>query len=625
MLKLICLTLLISLSLSAQADTTITYQGQLQQEGEAFTGNPRMEFRLFDSRSDDNQIGPTISKSEVPVKDGLFQVALDFGSGAFDGTPRFIEIVIHPDPGVDGPGVVLTPRQHVSATPVAVHAISGGEDTLAELSCDGDQIARFDGNDWFCSDDIDTTYTAGTGLMLAGTEFEIDTGHTDGRYWRLGGNVDTDPASNFLGTSDDTPFEIHVDGEHALRLEPSDNFVRGSIPNVIGGWSGNKVESNISGATIGGGGCPDVGTTPCASDDNPNVVTGSFGTIGGGSNNIASHEATIGGGRRNNATGTLATIGGGSSNEASYGGATVGGGSTNEASNLHATVAGGLNNEASGIRATVPGGRDNEASGNDSFAAGRRAKAEHHGTFVWADSTDADFASTDDDQFLIEASGGVGIGSNNPVGALHLRPTTTAGRALILQNSGGGSGTADSGWGLTTGWNSDNLNFYWGEDIFDSTALLSRINSDTGDYEVMSDRQLKHNIISIEGVIDRVMDLRPVRYQFKHAGPDSSVSFGFIAQEVEEVFPEFVSSFEGETNVLGLSYSNFSAVAIQAIRELHELTTDELAQLRAENAEMREQIAANSELAKRNVELEDRLAKLEALLLEDRQVAGAEQ
>ena len=39
------------------------------------------------------------------------------------------------------------------------------------------------------------------------------------------------------------------------------------------------------------------------------------------------------------------------------------------------------------------------------IAAGRRAKANHNGTFVWADSTDADFASTGLNQFLIEASG----------------------------------------------------------------------------------------------------------------------------------------------------------------------------------------------------------------------------
>jgi hypothetical protein len=49
----------------------------------------------------------------------------------------------------------------------------------------------------------------------------------------------------------------------------------------------------------------------------------------------------------------------------------------------------------------------NTAEGRYSFAAGRRAKAYHDGAFVWADSTDADFASSANDQFAVRATGGV--------------------------------------------------------------------------------------------------------------------------------------------------------------------------------------------------------------------------
>jgi len=48
------------------------------------------------------------------------------------------------------------------------------------------------------------------------------------------------------------------------------------------------------------------------------------------------------------------------------------------------------------------------------LAAGRRAKANHDGAFVWADSTNAEFASTANDQFLVRANGGVGINTNAP-------------------------------------------------------------------------------------------------------------------------------------------------------------------------------------------------------------------
>lgn len=59
-------------------------------------------------------------------------------------------------------------------------------------------------------------------------------------------------------------------------------------------------------------------------------------------------------------------------------------------------------------------------AGTNSFAAGHRAKATHTGTFIWADSTDADFSSTAANQFLIRASGGVGLGTTAPESPLHV-------------------------------------------------------------------------------------------------------------------------------------------------------------------------------------------------------------
>jgi len=64
--------------------------------------------------------------------------------------------------------------------------------------------------------------------------------------------------------------------------------------------------------------------------------------------------------------------------------------------------------------------------------------------FVWADTTGADFASTGANQFLIRASGGVGIGLANPVAALDV-----AGTVRATAFTGNGAGLA--------GLNADNL------------------------------------------------------------------------------------------------------------------------------------------------------------------------
>lgn len=103
--------------------------------------------------------------------------------------------------------------------------------------------------------------------------------------------------------------------------------------------------------------------------------------------------------------------------------------------------AGGLHNtiQTGAIYATVPGGYENAAT-NFAFAAGRRAKANHTGAFVWGDSTDTDFASTAANQFLIRAQGGVGVNTNNPQATLHVAGDIAA-EALRAPGAGINTGT----------------------------------------------------------------------------------------------------------------------------------------------------------------------------------------
>lgn len=150
---------------------------------------------------------------------------------------------------------------------------------------------------------------------------------------------------------------------------------------------------------------------------------------------------TISGGGGNSAVG-FATVGGGSGNTANGGGgSTVSGGGGNTASGYSATVGGGNNNTAAGNYSTVPGGNANEAAGQYSFAAGQQAQAVNQGAFVWADSQNAPFTSTANDQFLIRAQGGVGINTNNPNGAaLAVNGAMTANSITAGSFSGNGGG-----------------------------------------------------------------------------------------------------------------------------------------------------------------------------------------
>lgn len=205
------------------------------------------------------------------------------------------------------------------------------------------------------------------------------------------------------------------------------NTADGTRTVIGGGWAnqtdaedsavsgGRNNTANADYAAVGGGQDNQaINEHATVSGGENNEASDTGATVGGGEDNESTQWwATVAGGRENVASGGYSAIGGGWGNLASDRRATIAGGRDNEATDEQATVAGGLRNKARGSYSMIPGGVDNVASGAYSFAAGRQASAEHMGTFVWADSGE-EFASTGNNQFLIEASNGVGIGTNSP-------------------------------------------------------------------------------------------------------------------------------------------------------------------------------------------------------------------
>jgi hypothetical protein len=88
-----------------------------------------------------------------------------------------------------------------------------------------------------------------------------------------------------------------------------------------------------------------------------------------------------------------------------------------------------------------------------------------------------------------------------------------------------------------------------------------------GDYIPASDRRLKKNIEDIGPVLEKVRQLQPRKYNMLVEKESARRSFGFIAQEVEPLFPENVR-YDGDTDTYSLLYKGFSILAIKAIQEL---------------------------------------------------------
>jgi hypothetical protein len=90
----------------------------------------------------------------------------------------------------------------------------------------------------------------------------------------------------------------------------------------------------------------------------------------------------------------------------------------------------------------------------------------------------------------------------------------------------------------------------------------------TGTYGTISDLRLKENVVDATSKLDELMQLRVVNYNFK-TSPDTKM-LGFIAQEVEQVFPSLVEAGEevsGEEPYKSIKTSVLVPMLVKAIQE----------------------------------------------------------
>lgn len=98
----------------------------------------------------------------------------------------------------------------------------------------------------------------------------------------------------------------------------------------------------------------------------------------------------------------------------------------------------------------------------------------------------------------------------------------------------------------------------------------------TGTYGTISDLRLKENVVDATSKLDELMQLRVVNYNFK-TSPDTKM-LGFIAQEVEQVFPSLVEAGEevsGEEPYKSVKTSVLVPMLVKAIQE-QQLTIEAL-------------------------------------------------
>jgi hypothetical protein len=554
---LFALLMLVEVSALAQvvpAPALLNFQGRLAKpDGTPVSdGTYSVKFSLFPSATSLTQ--KWTETDTVTVHNGVFAVLLGkttaISDALFAGS-LWLEIKVGTDPA-------LTPRQPLVSVAYALKA-----DTVPDTSIGSAQLK-------------DGAVTAGK--LASGA---LTPGLLNPLVWLLGGNSGTNPASQFLGTTDNQALVLKVNNHRSVQYQYAENTLdQYRSVNVLGGSEINSIAAGVVGATISGGGQDFFSGT-----DFPNMVTANFGTIGGGyGNTVSGYAATVGGGYGNTIIGPTAT---------------VEGGVDNSASGQSATVGGGVENVASGITSTVAGGISNTAAGNYSFAAGNQAQALHDGSFVWADSQNAPFPSTDINQFLIRAAGGVGINTNTPAGyTLYVNAYGSAYGLLAISTAGYGV----SGLGGNIGVYAHNL--VNGNDVYLSTQGLAGdfygnvfVHGNltyTGSLSQASDARYKTHVTTFPNALETILNLRGVGFEWnREAFPrqnfPSGRQIGFIAQEVEQVLPELVHTDAG--GYKSVAYQNLVPVLVEAIKQQETQIRSQQAQietLQAENAAFKE-------------------------------------
>ena len=543
------------------APLLLNYQGRLADPATSLPkpdGPYTITFKIYDAETDGSLIWS--EAQVVTVTRGLFNVLLGsstaLSASDFDGTSRWLELEVE--------GETLSPRMRFGSVPYAIQAeeaknawrLTGNAGTspttnflgttdavsltlvvnntaALRLEPNADSpnlIGGYSGN--WVADGVVGAFIGGGGKSGLANRVTDDYGTVGGGWGNQAGDDAGTTLDRRWGTVGGGLWNTAI-GEYATVSGGYDNEADGAYATVGGG------QHNIAhgdGATVGGGGWYKQESPPLPPFYYPNLASGDYATISGGQGNTANGQhATIGGGFKHAATASYTTVGGGERNTASGSWATVGGGVNNRASGYYATVGGGSSNTAVGERATVPGGRSNTAQGAHSFAAGRRAKANNEGCFVWGDSYDGDVECNNNDRWVARASGGV--------------------------------------------------YFYTSSDL--STGVYLAAGSETWQQVSASDRNLKDNFAPVDGqeILARLAKIPIATWNYRAGAPS--------VRHMSPTAQDFYATFglgEDDRHLSALDTNGVALAAIQALYAQNQALEAENATLQAENAAQQQQL-----------------------------------
>jgi hypothetical protein len=158
--------------------------------------------------------------------------------------------------------------------------------------------------------------------------------------------------------------------------------------------------------------------------------------------------------------------------------------------------------------------------------------------------------------------------------------------------TGGALGTVGTGQNVVLSWNnSGRVGIGTTSPIFTLEVNGTAGKPGGGSWSVASDARLKKNILPLTGVLDQLLTLRGVTYEYVDPVAVHELDgqrIGMLAQEVEAVLPDWVET--GADGFKRLTYRGFEALTVEALRELRAEKDREIKSRDAEIAQLKERV-----------------------------------
>ena len=441
-------------------------------------------------------------------------------------------------------------------------------------------------------------------LSTIGGGFSNET--TEGRAAICGGSNNVASGFSFIGGGTDN--------------------VASSFYDTVGGGRNNSA-TNQECTIAGGRGNETTGYAATVAGGSFNDATGEHSTVLGGSNNVASGRySTVAGGGwfydpalANVAPGEWATISGGARNRADGIYATVPGGGDNEATGSYSFAAGrhavanhngvfvwGDRSEQQDFVSTATNQFLIRAEGGVGIGTNAPQTAVHieggtdvgpaGGGYVQCGPSGGDNVAIDANEimarnqgavaslFLNAEGGNVILGDDGATGRVGIATDAPEAKLEVISEAGldgfrvrvanttrlkvAANGTVAVGSNLTPS--------------YDLQVSATAPNGGTaakpggGSWSNSSDRRLKKNIEDLDGALETLLALRGVTFEYKDPASINELDgtrMGFIAQEVEEVIPDWVS--EKPDGMKMVTVRGFEALAVEALREQQRTIADQ--------------------------------------------------